>query len=125
MLTVYGSQYGVGEHEFWLTAISDNSCFYTDTINVTFWDNSDISSPTLANEISIYPNPATNCVTLEFNEVIISKIEIYAITGEQIGVYEINNDIITLDVSNFAKGLYFIKSIGINNEIYTDKILIQ
>lgn len=125
MLTVYGSQYGVGEHEFWLTAISDNSCFYTDTINVTFWNNSDISSSTLANEISIYPNPANNYINFEFNETKISKIEIYAVTGEQIGVYEINKDVMTLDVSNFAKGLYFIKSIGINNKIYTDKILIQ
>ena len=125
MLSVYGSTYGLGDHEFWLTAIAENGCTHTDTIIVNFWDNAGIGTINSQNKMSLYPNPATDYIFFEFNDINIKQIEIYNIIGEQIGTYKTNNDEFSLDVSDFAKGLYLIKAISIDNITITDKILIQ
>jgi hypothetical protein len=56
-LTVFGSNYGTGTHEFWLTAFALNGCSDTDTINVTFYNDSGIEDVADQENLAIYPNP--------------------------------------------------------------------
>jgi hypothetical protein len=124
MLSVYGSEYGSGEHEFWLTAYALNGCSHTDTIKVTFYGQAGIEDET-ENNISIYPNPANEFIIFKSNEMLIEYIEFYDISGKLISKEIVNNCEVKYNLSNFAKGLYLIKIIGENNKIINTKVLVQ
>lgn len=74
----------------------------------------------------IYPNPTNKNITIE-SEYAIKSILLYNAIGNQL--YSVNNNNnqqkeMTLDLSTFAKGIYFIK-ININNEIINERIILQ
>ncbi len=123
-LTVYGSTYGVGDHEFWLTAIADNNCTDTDTIQITFWDDSGIAINDEIPELFIYPNPSNGIFTINTDKNIISEIEVYNCIGEQLQTFAINSDKVSLNLSTFAKGVYIIKAKCLD-KVFTKKILIN
>lgn len=124
MLTVYGSEYGNGTHEFWLTAYALNGCTHTDTIKVTFYGQSGIEDE-IANEISVYPNPASDFVIFESNDFLIENIEFYSVSGKLISKEIVNNWEVKYNLSSFAKGFYLVKIVGENNKIINTKILVQ
>lgn len=124
ILTVYGSNYGVGEHEFWLTVIAQSSCMATDSIKITFWDDSGINDEKANDGILIFPNPAKDYLTISDISHNIENIEIINVTGQIIKSFLVNSNEITLNLSNFAKGIYFVK-LKRNNEVITKKILIR
>jgi hypothetical protein len=123
MLTVYGSTYGVGDHEFWLTAIATNGCTDTDTVTVSFWNDSRIEDD-LRNAFIIYPNPSQGQILVSSEDQMIEQIEIISMTGQILKSIAIKSNEISLDLSNFAKGFYFIK-ISWKDKSITEKILIQ
>lgn len=125
MLTVYGTSYGIGTFEFRLTAIALNGCSYTDTINVIFYPASGIETQNLFDYINLYPNPASDFINLSSDNYYINGIEIYNLYGELILKEIINNIEFSLNVSNFAKGLYFIRCDCSDNSSRTLKFLKQ
>ncbi|HOZ30487.1 MAG TPA: immunoglobulin domain-containing protein [Bacteroidales bacterium] len=125
ILTVYGTNYGIGTFEFWLTAIALNGCSYTDTINVTFYHGSGIETNEHFNDIQLYPNPTSDLINLSSETNYINGIEIYNIYGELVLKEVINNMEISLNVSSFAKGLYLLKCKYNNDETKIFKLLIQ
>lgn len=125
MLTVYGANWGLGTHEFWLTATALNGCSHTDTINVFFYNGSGIKINDEIPEIIVFPNPATDYVRFESEQTLLDNIEVYNISGELVAKEIINSAEFSLNVSNFAKGLYMIKIQAQDNKVFTRKILIQ
>ena len=79
----------------------------------------------LKNNITVYPNPATDKVIVNSLKMI-STIEIFNINGKK--VFATNNlkqQIFSeIDLSNFQKGIYFIKIYDGENT-YTKKIVLQ
>jgi len=76
--------------------------------------------------INIFPNPTNGKITVT-SEYGIKTISIYNTIGNKL--YSVNNKLnkITqtkLDLSNFEKGVYFIK-ININNQIINQRIILQ
>ncbi len=71
---------------------------------------------------SIYPNPATDSVTIQ-SESTISNIIMYTILGKKVINTEVKDTKHTLDISNFKKGTYIIKLI-INGKT-TSKLFIK
>ncbi len=76
-------------------------------------------------KINIFPNPASQ--TLNINIPAIndnSNISITNIQGQ--GIYNVTpeNGNKVIDVSSYAKGLYFLKIVS-NNEIYREKVIIK
>ena len=67
-----------------------------------------IKENTLSNQISIYPNPTSNNLTIETNINKETKLEIVNLLGQTIYISYINNKA-RIDVSAFPKGVYFIK----------------
>jgi hypothetical protein len=59
----------------------------------------------MATRVSVYPNPATDKVSIE-NMVNIEKIEIYSLSGNLIKTVEGKS---TFDVSDFTQGMYMLK----------------
>jgi hypothetical protein len=60
------------------------------------------------NEISVYPNPATSVITLEFSTALNAKLEIYDITGRKVYADRWNGNIKQLSVLDWAAGTYSI-----------------
>jgi hypothetical protein len=83
--------------------------------------------PTLTPDvINVYPNPAENYIeiynTLTSEKV---KINIYDVTGKLITSKETNYYKEIIDISKFAKGLYFVEIMNGENRIYRTKIIKQ
>lgn len=75
-------------------------------------------------ESIIFPNPATDFVTIASLNNLISNVEIYDISGEFIASIDtINNHITDIDISNFKAGLYTIFIYTDNNSRISGKIL--
>jgi len=78
----------------------------------------------LENNISIYPNPTTGTITVKFANQINGKITIVNIAGQTVKQKNINTNNIDLDLSNFAKGIYFI-NVKSENQVFIEKIILK
>ena len=65
-------------------------------------------------EIKLYPNPADDMLNVKIDEII-KEINIYNITG--VKVYNTNSDVNNIDVSDFNRGVYFVKIKTADREI--------
>jgi len=76
-----------------------------------YWSN--INENTLNNNISIYPNPTKDNLTIETNTNTAQKLEILNLIGQTVYTNSINKKAV-INTSAFAKGVYILK-------IYSDK----
>lgn len=66
------------------------------------------------NEVSIYPNPATNQLTITYSQHI-EEVRIIDLTGKTVKI--ITNNFNNIDISDIAKGLYYVFLISDNQTI--------
>jgi len=80
-----------------------------------------------SSEPTIYPNPASENLTISFNSITQKEfsLKIYNSSGQEVFSQEIPNATKTLDISEFANGIYFIRAITGNQIIYNKKVIIQ
>ena len=62
----------------------------------------------LIGSLKIYPNPATDMVTL-YSDDNISSVEILNVSGQQLYNAKYNTNSLTLDISAYSAGMYFIR----------------
>jgi hypothetical protein len=60
-------------------------------------------------KFNVYPNPAKDRLTLEFEAVVPVKVEIYDVLGKNMAVYEHQGSNSSIDVSFLPNGLYIVK----------------
>jgi hypothetical protein len=70
--------------------------------------------------IIISPNPTQNTLNINTQKTI-KEITVYDKLGKKITVTQVSNN--TLDVSNLAQGLYFIKIISKNDKMFSTKFI--
>lgn len=104
-----------------------NPAIETNTVNTAFFDTLETAAFNV-NTISMYPNPATNLVTITNNNSVekISKVTIYEVSGKRI--YSLNNDTlstISIDVSHFSKGIYLVEVSSDTNSKITKKLVLK
>ncbi len=76
-----------------------------------------------ASGISIYPNPTSDSITISSEQVTINTIQVFDFTGKQNQQFSnVSNNNLTIDLSNFATGVYLIK-LQTENEVFTTKIV--
>lgn len=86
-----------------------------------------VADPALAVEdveiegFSMYPNPASDFVTIQAKDVI-SHISIYNILGQEVAQIEGDNAKMTIDISNYSSGSYFAK-VQVGDAIKTVKLI--
>ncbi len=73
---------------------------------------------------TIYPNPVKGKLTIENGQWIIAQVKIYNAQGELLFVQQISGNTTTLNVSNFASGVYFVQ-IDDGIKAYSSKIIIS
>ena len=72
-------------------------------------------------ELNIYPNPATDILSIKWNSSKKESLKIYNLIGQEVANYDSTNGEAIIDVSNWEKGVYFTR-IG-NSPL--EKIIIQ
>jgi hypothetical protein len=60
-------------------------------------------------EFSIYPNPATNQLTVDNGIIKMESIVIQNVLGETVYLKQYSNSLESIDVSGFASGVYFVR----------------
>lgn len=71
----------------------------------------------------LYPNPASNMINIESDSKI-STMTIHDMSGKLIANKTVNANVVTHDISELNRGLYFV-SITTSNGILTNKLVIQ
>jgi Secretion system C-terminal sorting domain len=95
-----------------------NSTYYFD--DVAFSE--DLSVPNFINsDVILYPNPASNHLTIEAKGVI-QKITLYNLLGQEILTKEPNANATTLQISGFQKGIYTVTT-TIDGKASTSKFI--
>lgn len=76
-------------------------------------------------EVSAYPNPTTNYLTLNIGNAALSALnfQLYDITGKLIESRKIISSIETIDMENLPTATYFLKVADNNKEVKTFKII--
>lgn len=95
--------------------------------NQVFYDNISLKMAATASvddvfssKVSVYPNPATNFVTVSTSEKI-DRLEIYNLLGKRVvATSKLNNN--NIDVSSLSKGVYLIKFTS-GNSVATKKLI--
>ena len=85
-----------------------------------------ISKNIINKDVFIYPNPANSVLNIRLVNNLLEKtsISIQTIIGEEVLVSEIINNNKSIDISALQTGIYFIKLISNNNEIFTQKLIV-
>ena len=119
LLKINGSDFGVGTHNFYLSAMDSNNCISRDTIVITINDCSGINLSDSFN-YSIYPNPAKDYLKVVFSKPLDAelKIKIFNVEGKQ--VIETNviegQKYLKFPVGSLNSGVWYFQIIE-NNEI--------
>jgi len=107
----YFLRYAIGDVDYWDRNPADD---ISDPIPITLIDNTGIKEFLSENNVSLFPNPATNLLNIEFenynNEII--GMEIFDITGKLIKNNQLTNSKSKISLDNMQKGVYFIKLVN-------------
>ena len=117
------------EAEYIISPFSPSSCYQVQTI----CENGQISSPSecaapdaindvnVSSSFEVYPNPANETVNVS-TTMDVQKVEVMNYLGQVIFSQNTTNNNFTLNVSNYADGVYFIRISG-NDGIATQKLI--
>jgi uncharacterized repeat protein (TIGR02543 family) len=72
--------------------------------------------------IAIYPNPTNEQLTIENTQFTINRIEIVDMFGRIVGTYPCSRQVVNVNVSSFAPGVYSVR-IKTNNGTVTEKFV--
>lgn len=90
----------------------------SEPIDCETFSNTDFSNV----EFNVYPNPSPEFINVEAN-IIITKAELYNITGENVKIQSYNNNKISLPMNDLVSGIYFLKIYFENQISKTIKVI--
>ncbi|MBL4706866.1 MAG: T9SS type A sorting domain-containing protein [Flavobacteriales bacterium] len=88
--------------------------------DITFIDQATgLDDNLISSNFKIYPNPSTGIFTIQFDEIPKSKVQVLDISGRVIEVLRIESSINQVDLSSYAKGVYFlnVENTGIKEKL--------
>jgi len=110
-----------GQYQFYVTAVWDEA--ESDPSNIHMCDVLVGMEETFKNNAVIFPNPASDFVTITSDSEIVA-FKVYYPTGQVIFKESINNNIHKLDVSQLNHGIYFLQ-IEFEAETILRKVVIE
>jgi hypothetical protein len=101
------------------------SDFYENPIVVNVVSAAGITTTSaIAEKITVYPNPSNDVINIAIDGVAVSKILITDIQGREVqSLIPGNQSLITIPVSNYAAGMYFVNLYS-GEEVVTKKIVV-
>ena len=89
-------------------------------------DEAVLSTASLENEqITMYPNPATDIISLRFDDISKLKVTIYDVIGREILSKLLEKSNKNIDISSLGSGTYIVQITNENNEKITKKLIIK
>ena len=76
-------------------------------------------------QLSVYPNPATDHITVSFPNMQNGKLFIYNIVGEQIMSRELADETSNISIAGLAKGIYMVRVTDDKGIVGTKKLIIR
>lgn len=99
--------------------------YYDNNIDYCPYWTTDVAEITFKNEISIYPNPARDIISIDFGKTNSAQVVMYDAFGKEVLSYRINgNKVHTLDVSSLQRGFYLL-SINDGQQVVSKKVLLH
>ncbi|MCR4966131.1 MAG: fibronectin type III domain-containing protein [Bacteroidales bacterium] len=94
-----------------VVAHCDNGLTSDPSNTVTFETNNNSVQTYLEKSVSLYPNPATEMVSVAVSDanIQISSVEVYNVYGQLISVIESNDNPLRINVSGLADGMYYVR----------------
>jgi hypothetical protein len=92
------------------------------------WNNSAFEEKLDTKELKVYPNPCkTDKVTLDFNGLLISEVQLTSITGKQVlsKKLQFSESKITLQLNNIKNGMYLLKVKTTENKVTVKKFIVS
>ena len=81
-----------------------------------------INDYTLDNTVTVYPNPTNGVVQIENGEWRMENVEVYDAYGKLLFTVEVNGNAAALDLTGYAKGIYFVK-VTTDNGVVTKRVV--
>ncbi len=105
----------------------DTSIFYINPCEIYFEESARLAAPQknkIEAQISVYPNPFKEQVTVQLPHEMNAQISIYDITGRLFQSITINKQQqISIPTTNLKQGVYFIEVLQDSNQIYRQKMV--
>lgn len=99
---------GTGKINIGLSLNGASGPFDTITFNVNSWANG-VSSSAKLPDLSVYPNPAQNEITINYDSKFNYQIDIVNIIGNRVRSYNNVDGPVKLDISDLPDGVYIVK----------------
>ncbi len=74
------------------------------------------------NQLIIYPNPTNSSLTIASHQTLAS-ITVYDMVGKEMLHVVIHKNIANINIAAYANGLYFMKAVDENGEVFTQKMV--
>ena len=92
----------------------------SDTLHISFVNTQEIK----IQKVNIFPNPATDKVTIESGQGKIKSVSLLNLNGDILFEKILNDERVVIDIEGFHSSLYLIKIITVEG-VYSSKIIIQ
>jgi hypothetical protein len=120
-LSVSGSEFTPSVNGEYMVSVTDDlGCTLSETFIVENVSVEDMSSP----NISIYPMPATNYITIDAGTATINKLKLHTIEGKVIRNLKPDTKSYRLNCQNLAHGLYYL-TLDIEDRLTKKLIVIE
>lgn len=96
--------------------------------NPSVWNSHTLENKLDIKELKVYPNPCkNNKVTIDFNGLLISEIQLTSITGKQVlsKKLQFSETKIVLQLNNIQNGMYLLKVKSTDNKVAVKKFIVS
>ena len=81
----------------------------------------DVESVTYDENVDVYPNPATNYITVKYDDI--QTVEIYNSVGMRVSAQKVAATEVNVDVADLSGGVYFIRIVDGKGDIVVRKFI--
>jgi hypothetical protein len=130
----YGVKYGEINYQYNINGtdeeVGTRTAMITENTVLTAWynDQNNVSVGTdVASQVEVYPNPSDGEFTVDFGVANTEnvKVELVNVEGQVVKAIEMNsNAVVDVDVTEFAKGVYYLR-INDGNNVNIKKVVVQ
>lgn len=107
-----------------VTGTDANGCSNTDVVTITVMLCTGVPSNITEQLITIYPNPATDLLTVELNGPKSAILSVFSIIGEEVSCRQIFSGKNSVELNGLAKGIYVFR-IQSGNTVSTHRIILR
>ncbi len=108
--------FAIGNDGYVVTGMNESGADTKNCYRLHYTNTAGIEGNNNSAQLNAYPNPVQNTLMIE-NEKTGVAVELYSSTGSLVNSYMKNENILKVDMSNLAAGMYFVKIEGLVSKV--------